>query len=65
MNAHVETLPSRPRLPRWLILPVLSCAVIALATAALRRRARRPVVAPVSEAWLKDHEYTAGQHAEA
>ena len=64
MNAQVETLASRPGATRWLF-PVLSCAVLLLATAALRRRIKRPHVAPVSDAWLKDHEYTAGQHAEA
>ena len=51
------------RAARAWMLPAAGCAVLALATVTLRRRRRQRLdVGPVSDAWLRDHEYTSGHH---
>ena len=48
---------------RWLVLPAVGCALVAL-VAAMRRR-REPAMEPLSHRWLREHQYTSGQQAES
>jgi hypothetical protein len=49
---------------RWIALPAFACALAGLVMSRRRRASRRPVVPPVSDTWLRNHEYAAGQHAD-
>jgi hypothetical protein len=40
---------------RWLLVPFAGLAIVATVVEAVRRRARQPAVAPMSDEWLRDH----------
>lgn len=55
MSARAEQV-TVPAALRWLAVPVLGWTVVASLLDAIRRRARKPTVPPMSEQWLRQYD---------